>query len=254
MDSTQTATSPVNPLTGGLASVKVSSRRDESGFREVQGLVVAPGLAITPHSDNGGGKKPDRYLLTHIPSGLSAGTTFCGVHVQQAAKAAAESGVDWTVDKTAVVDAIKASDGLIPALFHVRCADWCDGDGPKPASWNVRCSTCDWEYDPEDDIDEGPLTYEEARRMGRDHECEPFIEISAPDTSEWHPDWRFDKVGQLIPTTSVCANCDQPIKNIGRSHGALWQHDGTRFVMCADGHSHAEPKTTTDQRKRLTRA
>jgi hypothetical protein len=243
----ETTAAAVNPLAGDLTTIKVADSRASDERREVQGLIVAPGLGITPHRDNDG-EKPNRYCLTHIPSGLAAGTNHCGMHVQQAAKTAIAADIDWTADKTTVVAEIKAAEGLIDALFHLRCTDWCEGDGPQPPSYSVRCSTCDWQYDPdEDDYDEGPLTFEDARRMGRDHECEPFIEISVPDTSDWHPDWRFDKAGQLIPITAVCANCNEAIANIGRRHGPYWQHTATKFVMCADGHSYAEPKNTTEQ-------
>lgn len=252
MNNTQTATEPVNPLAGDLTTVQVAPSRSGDQRIEVQGIVIAPGLAITPHLDNGG-KKPNRYRLTHMPSGLAAGTNHCGVHVQQAAKAAIDAGIDWTVDKDAVVATIKAQDGLIGVLFNLRCRDWCAGDGPEPPSWSVRCSTCDWQYDPEDDFDEGPLTFEDASRIGRDHECEPFIEISSPDSPDWHPDWRFAKAGQLVPTTAVCANCGEAIENIGRRHGTLWQHTAAKFVMCADGRSHAEPKATAEQYGGVTR-
>lgn len=183
MEISETAAERVDPLTGDLITVKVSSRKADSGFREIPGKVVVPGLAIT--ANEGDGKKPARYSLTHVPSGLAAGRSHCGLHAQEVAAAAVDAGIDWTVGKDAVVAAIKAKDGLTDALFKRGCSDWCKGDGPKPPSYNVRCNTCDWEWD-DDEYDEGPLSREDAERMGMDHECEPWIEIKSPVTGKWH--------------------------------------------------------------------
>lgn len=177
------ADQPVNPLAGDLTTVTIVR---SGGTQEVQGLIVGPGLAITPSDPDK--VKPDRarFNLTHVPSGLAIQPHMCGVHVQEVAGIVAASPVDWTGDKDTVVAAVKAHD-LVKKITR-RCGDsYCEGDGPEPPSYNVRCQTCDWEYF--DEYDEGPLSCEQAQRIADDHECEPWIEIHSPVTGKWHEKW-----------------------------------------------------------------
>lgn len=175
----------VDPLIGELSPVSLVHNKER---KEVQGRLLAPGLAITPSQSER--VKPDRprFNLTHTPTGLAFRTRMCGVHVQEAGRLAAESSVDWTIpDKDDMVAAIKATD-LLDRVGPVTCGDgYCEGDGPAPPSYGVRCLTCDWEW--EDEYDEGPLTLEQAREQASDHECEKWMEIHSPVTGKWHEKW-----------------------------------------------------------------
>jgi hypothetical protein len=69
------------------------------------------------------------------------------------------------------------------AIEDVICP-WCAGTATAPEpGWRVRCQTCDWEY--EDDNGEGPLDVKAAKQLARDHECEPWVEISPPGEERW---------------------------------------------------------------------
>jgi hypothetical protein len=180
---TTTITTPVNPLTGDLTTIRLKSARSEGGFRDVEGLNVAPGLAITPSLDNNG-KTPDRYSLSHVTSGLAASGQRCGVHIQETAQIAIKSGVNWLLDQELVIAAIKKQADLATQLMGGGCRDWCEGDGPKPPSWLIQCKTCDWTYDEFES--EGPVATEaDARYIADNHECEPWLEIQAPGTDVW---------------------------------------------------------------------
>lgn len=177
------AEQPVNPLVGNLTTVTIVRSGDT---QEVQGMIVKPGLAITPSNPDKVKPGRARFSLTHVPSGLGFRMRLCGVHVQEVAAIAAGSDVDWTVDKEAVVAAIQAADLLKNTRFS--CFDsYCDGDGPEPPSYGVRCQTCDWDWFEE--CDEGSLSREGAERAAMDHECEPWIEIHSPITGKWHEKW-----------------------------------------------------------------
>lgn len=178
----------MNDLTIGSDPVPVLILR--GGERvEVLGRVVAPGLAITPVVD----EKPhrSRYRLTHVPSGLAVGAGQCAAHIAEAVERATGFGIDWTADKALVVEAVKAAG--VPNVLGVApfCRGHCVGDGPQPPSWSVRCHTCDWWWDEEED--EGPLDAKAAKSMARDHECEPEVQIAPPDSERWvDPFWVND--------------------------------------------------------------
>lgn len=174
-------TVPVNVLKEGVPT-------------QVQGRLVAPGLAITPSMGNKP-HKPVRYVLTHVASGLTTGLGRCAVHVEEAAERATGFGIDWTADKTAVVEAVKAAG--VPNVLGTApfCRGWCDGDGPEPKSWSVRCNTCGWVW--EDEHDEGPLDAKQAKETARDHECEPDVEIAAPDSNRWVEPFQVNDDGTL---------------------------------------------------------
>jgi hypothetical protein len=149
---------------------------------EVEGRVIAPGLAITPSVQD------NRYALTHIPSGLAFLTDRCSAHIdrvaEMAASLSAEHGIDWTQDDKSLTGQPETRKKLFVVADAIQsefgfCRGRACGQEDAP-TWRVRCNTCDWEWD--DEYDEGPLNAKEAKRMARDHECEPDIEIQAPDS------------------------------------------------------------------------
>lgn len=64
-------------------------------------------------------------------------------------------------------------------------------------SWRVRCTTCDWEW--EDDYDEGPLDGKAAYDLAHDHECDPLVEVRAPESDAWRPRHDLNRDGVLTP-------------------------------------------------------
>lgn len=80
-------------------------------------------------------------------------------------------------------------------LSDVVCP-WCAGTvETPPPGWKVRCRTCDWEYEDEDDE---PLDAKPAKQVARDHECEPWVEISPPGSERWGgPSW-FNNDGSEV--------------------------------------------------------
>ena len=72
------------------------------------------------------------------------------------------------------------------ALSDVVCPRCAGTVQPEPeAFWTVRCNTCHWESD-YDDEDEAPSTAAEAVYLGRGNECEPDVELLAPEPdSKW---------------------------------------------------------------------
>jgi hypothetical protein len=188
------STEPVNPLVGDLATIAVARRSGPPVETEdVQGRIVKPGLAITPaRADKQLPGRP-RFSLTHVPTGLAVEMQLCGKHVQDAANLAAASPVDWTAtDRHAVVADVKSTDLLQQLRSIAPCSDgYCDGDGPAPPSYGVRCNTCDWEWEEWDN--EGPLSFEDAQRQAGDHECDPEVQIMSPITGKWHADWAVKK-------------------------------------------------------------
>jgi hypothetical protein len=178
-----TASAPVNPLIGDLAVISVYDREAENHSVEAPGRIIAPALAITA-STRSNAKTPTRYQLVHVPSGVRASSLQCGLHIEDVANMAVQASIDWSADKSDVEAAIKAVAGLPKALMGGGCPTWCDGDGPKAPSYEVCCTTCDWESG--DESDEGPLSLEDAKRAAFDHECEPRIQIKSPVTGKWH--------------------------------------------------------------------
>lgn len=192
---------PVNPLTGELTAMTVVRRSRPLETEEVQGRVVKPGLAITAAREDMDRAGRLRFNLTHIPTGLGVAMRMCGKHVQVAADLAAASVVDWTeADSKAMANAVKATD-LLDLLRPVApCpGGYCEGDGPEPPSYEVRCNTCDWEWF--DEYDEGPLSREDAARMADDHECDPEVEIKSPITGKWHAEWLVRKAEEEAAAT-----------------------------------------------------
>jgi hypothetical protein len=188
-----TTTVPVNPLTGELTTVTVINRRHPGGTANVQGRIVAPGLALTPFPQLNP-KEPARYCLTHIATGLAVIPGTCGVHALKGVETATSVDVDWTItDKDAMVAAIKAHDGFMGWLSSLRfdCSGrWCTvGDGPEPVSWDARCLTCGWQWD---EYNDWPLTREEAATKAEEHQCEPEVELRSPETGDWAELWTFE--------------------------------------------------------------
>ena len=166
----------------GTETTQIEIRHSGGDAFTVDGRIITPGLAITPSPGANNERKP-RYVLTHIPSGLTAGPSRCAEHIGQAAQLAIDLGIDWNADQQTVVDALKAAN-FGQALMQIGfCRDHCSGDGPEPKSWSVRCNTCDWYW--EDEYGEGPLDAKNAKQMARDHECEPHVELAAPDSDLW---------------------------------------------------------------------
>lgn len=169
----------------------VMRKQDGTTIREVEGQIVAPGIALAQVA-----QEPNRYSLVHLASGLSFVWNRCGRHAAIAAELVRKAtDVDWTVPVGEVMtDQAKDLHKQIRNAIGWACDRRCDVD-PDAVSWEVRCSTCDWEWDGEDD--EGPLDAEEAKRLARDHECEPYVEIKGPGMDRWHEEWRVNKDGTL---------------------------------------------------------
>lgn len=179
MTTAQTSPAPTDPLAGDLQTVHVVNPRTANGFHQTRGRVVAPGLAITASADTDQ-PHPNRYRLTHLPTGLALGTPHCGVHIHAAVQVAVGSGIGWTAGKDTVTAAAQQI-GLAQQLRPLLCRRWCDGDGPKPPSWGVSCTTCGWQSDEDRD---GPLDADDARRLADDHMCEPDVHLEPPNTDK----------------------------------------------------------------------
>ena len=184
MEISETAAEPVNPLVGNLTTISMTFHKEPY---EAQGLVVKPGLAITPAYENRTRKNRFRYNLTHVPTGLAVRLDMCGTHIQEIAARAVGYPIDWALGKDEVIAAIKATDFLEKTTRRQCGGSFCDGDGPPPPTYGVCCDTCGWEW--EDEYDEGPLTLEDAKRQARGHECEPYTRIMSPVTGKWHVEW-----------------------------------------------------------------
>jgi hypothetical protein len=193
---------PVNPLTGGLTTITVIRRISPLEREEVHGRVVKPGLAITPARSGKSLPGRPRFNLTHIPTGLSVEALMCGQHVKDAAELAAASTVDWTqAGRDAVIADINSTDLTEKLRTIAPCkGGYCAGDDEAPPSYRVRCSTCAWEW--EDEEDDGPLSLEDAIRKARGHECEPEVQVMSPVTGKWHEDWMVKKAEEEAGTAS----------------------------------------------------
>lgn len=207
-----TTTNPADEALVDLSTIPITPLRVRKGRKgdlttEVPARIVTPGLAVTPHIPSAGeqGEPPTlgldtpgiRYNVTHIPSGLSVFALQCSHHVREAVRRGIESGIDWTAGRDTVIAAMKtALDSDVGTFLFRTCRPkGCVGDPPEPPPWGVHCNTCDWEW--EDEYDEGSLTFEEARRMASDHECEPRVEIAAPGSDTWRHPWQYTSDGKL---------------------------------------------------------
>lgn len=85
--------------------------------------------------------------------------------------------IGWRMWSGTTVGGQRKADVVCPS-----CAGTDTAAPPAPA-WQVRCSTCDWEY--EDEYNEGPLDEAAAKRMASDHECEPEVELLPPGADKW---------------------------------------------------------------------
>ncbi len=79
----------------------------------------------------------------------------------------------------------------------------CAGTAKDPvsaASWSVRCTTCDWSSD-EGNVDEDDMEIlgaQAAVMLGKDHECEPDIQLRKPAAgAKWLPIDDFNRDGSL---------------------------------------------------------
>jgi hypothetical protein len=91
----------------------------------VPGELIAPGLAITPAVIDGV-TVPDRYALTHVPSGqrITPWRATCRTHLQQARRIAIESGVAWDANAD-TVRADPRAHGAYRKIFATGCGP-CD--------------------------------------------------------------------------------------------------------------------------------
>lgn len=154
---------------------------------EVEGLLITPGLAVTPSLDT-----PNRFSLTHIPSGRYVIPSQCAEHVEEAAQMAKGAGIDWTRDKEAIV-ADPTVRELVPTLVN-RCWGRCNPSTPQPPPWRVQCHTCGWVW--EDEEDEG-CDAKEAKQLALEHECEPEVTIAPSDGDTWYLPYEVKDDGTL---------------------------------------------------------
>lgn len=72
--------------------------------------------------------------------------------------------------------------GFLDDVVCPRCAGQ---EEPDPPSWNIECSTCFWNY--LDDEDELPplVNIDEAEAEAREHVCQPWMRLQAPNTDTW---------------------------------------------------------------------
>ncbi|MEV0726046.1 hypothetical protein AB0I37_25110 [Micromonospora purpureochromogenes] len=176
-------------MSAATQTVQIISR---DKWVDVEGRIIAPGLAITPNSDDG-----TRFSISHLPSGKSLMQSRCAEHIEEAARLLTghPKPIDWTRPEEAIVGDEALKDLVVSISEAVgRCYDC----GPKydGPTWSVRCTTCDWQW--EDEYNEGPLDVEAARDMARDHECEPNVEMLPPgDGAKWVPEWRVSSDGTV---------------------------------------------------------
>ena len=73
-----------------------------------------------------------------------------------------------------------------------------------PESWSVRCLACDWCSDDDGPDEEPLLSAKDAYSLGYDHECEPEIELRAPDAgARWERLDDFNRDGTLRRPAAV---------------------------------------------------
>lgn len=159
---------------------------------DVEGRIIAPGLAITPSMYHEGWS-----CISHLPSGKAVISGRCPEHVEDAARflTGHPTPIDWTQPEEAIVGDQAIKDFIVSVNDAVgRCYDC----GPKydGPTWSVRCTTCDWRW--EDEFNEGSLDAKAAKDMARNHECEPEVELSPPgDSNEWFAEWLVKDDGTI---------------------------------------------------------
>jgi hypothetical protein len=184
-DPNGTPTMTIDPLDpDSTTTFDMASRYAPGGTVQVPGCLITPGLAMV-RAVKGHEKHPVRYSIMHTVSGQAIGSPACGVHVHESAKALMLIGqVDWLLPGAELAGVLRSRNaGELLATVGRRCnGRWCvPGDGPEPQSWWVSCKTCGWEWTEGDDGKEWPLSEEEARDLGLSHDCEPYVEVTAPD-------------------------------------------------------------------------
>lgn len=103
----------VHPKTGAIRTVQ-----DE-------GRPVAPGLAVTPaYIDDEA--VPGRWSLTHLASGQAVAMRFCAHRIDDAARIAIASGVDWTRGRNQLAEHPPAPQvgALCRVMNHLCDACW----------------------------------------------------------------------------------------------------------------------------------
>jgi hypothetical protein len=95
----------------------------EEHYRTVHGLLVAPGLALTPAFLRGE-ELPDVFALVHIGTGRCISPlAYCPEHAGEAVKAAIRSGIDWTAPTEHIFADTPRWEALTLELqFWVSCA------------------------------------------------------------------------------------------------------------------------------------
>src|SRR6185312_13221474 len=98
---------------------------------EVEGDLLAPGLAITLNPDN---QYQYRLSITHVPSGRSVVHNMCEKHIEDAAGLLLMADVDRTVAAELLVQQEVVRDLVTSTTKAIgRCRNACDG---RP-SWRV---------------------------------------------------------------------------------------------------------------------
>lgn len=98
----------------------------------------------------------------------------------------------WRIFKGASVTGKPLDDTACPV-----CAG--TATDPEPLfSWRVRCNTCHWESEEDEDVDMAePLDGKAARYLASNHECEPWIEVQPPGSETWYPRNYLNRDGSL---------------------------------------------------------
>lgn len=179
------------PVTGIDLPERITvSTRGQDAPMVVAGVTVAPGLAITEvigdHWYNPDHRAPARYQLVHVPSTLRVGSSRCPTHVRQVTDACIASGIDWTQAelRVAIEPRLKDLGQRLNAVGSLGvCPTWCEGDGPRPAPWRWRCTTCGYEsFDGPDDV---PFDADTAKEEAVEHVCESRVQIASPG-GDWY--------------------------------------------------------------------
>ena len=111
--------------TATAVAVDIPIREDHGGGHvTVEGIAVAPGLALAPAIGEGRVEVPGRYVLVQIPSGRALTRRYlCRAHADLAALLARLSPVDWpaSVDAPAGDPELGAVRRAVVDLWRPSC-------------------------------------------------------------------------------------------------------------------------------------